>query len=105
MLKTQRFPMPGQGAKARVGSTMRRVQRLQGMPLAHRVLGIDPGLNITGYGLIEIGEVRGATPTLIEGGTLDLCASPQRLVDGSRARRFYAGSTATQNSSSRIHTQ
>lgn len=82
MLKTQRFPMPGQNAKARVGSTLRRVQRLQGMPLAHRVLGIDPGLNITGYGLIEIGEMRGAIPTLIEGGTLrarDTDTLPERI--------------------------
>ena len=82
MLKTQRFPMPGQAAKARVGSTLRRVQRLQGMPLAHRVLGVDPGLNITGYGLIEIGDERGAIPTFIEGGTLkarDTDSLPERI--------------------------
>lgn len=82
MLKTQRFPMPGQGAKARVGSTVRRVQRLQGMPLAHRVLGIDPGLNITGYGLLDVDKAQGATPRFVEGGTLrarDTDSLPKRI--------------------------
>ncbi len=88
MLRTQAFPMSGQSAKARVGSSARRAARLQGMPLAHRILGIDPGLNITGYGIIEIGDERGAIPTLVEGGTLrarDTDSLPlriQTLYDG-----------------------
>lgn len=71
MLKTQTFPMPGTRARARAGSTARRVQRLQGMPVAERILGIDPGLHITGYGVIElVSRNRVLEPQLIEGGTV-----------------------------------
>jgi crossover junction endodeoxyribonuclease RuvC len=52
--KIQAFPLPGQRARGRVGSTLRRAQRLSGLPVARRILGIDPGLHITGYGLIEV---------------------------------------------------
>jgi len=53
-MKTQVFPLPGARAKSRAGSTLRRVQRLQGTPVASRILGIDPGLRTTGYGVIEM---------------------------------------------------
>jgi len=46
-----------------------------------RILGVDPGLDATGYGIIEIGE-RGAAPILIEAGLIRTRASqalPQRL--------------------------
>ena len=36
-----------------------------------KILGVDPGLNITGYGLIGIG---GAEPSLIEGGVIRIPA-------------------------------
>ncbi len=36
-------------------------------PPAYRVLGIDPGLNITGYAAVEFG---GREPTVLEAGTL-----------------------------------
>jgi crossover junction endodeoxyribonuclease RuvC len=56
------------------GSTQRRVQRLQNLPTAEIILGIDPGLHRTGYGLIEIngGAARrsSAAPRLLEGGVL-----------------------------------
>jgi crossover junction endodeoxyribonuclease RuvC len=111
MIKTQSFPSPnqlgGKGLGGRTGSALRRVQRLQGLPHANRILGIDPGLHITGYGLIEVasvGETKsvgeatggmrvrslGATPRLIEGGVLRAKASDplprrlQALYDGLR---------------------
>jgi crossover junction endodeoxyribonuclease RuvC len=94
--KTQAFPQPGQRARGRVGSTLRRVQRLSGLPVARRILGIDPGLHITGYGLIEVtGDERPmksshpiihhsslATHHLVECGVLKAKANdplPQRL--------------------------
>lgn len=96
MIKTRAFPLPGQHAQGRAGSTLRRVQRLQGMPVAHRILGVDPGLHITGYGIIETRNEEGGTrngnppvprsefhvPRLVEGGVLKARAAdelPQRL--------------------------
>ena len=35
----------------------------------YRVLGIDPGLNITGYGIVDFAEAAGE-PAIIEGGTI-----------------------------------
>jgi crossover junction endodeoxyribonuclease RuvC len=46
-----------------------------------RVLGIDPGLQLTGYGVVEF---RGATPKLIDGGVLRFNAKQsiaKRLVE------------------------
>jgi crossover junction endodeoxyribonuclease RuvC len=42
---------------------------LSGMndPARYRVLGIDPGLNITGYGAVDVG---GRDPVIVEAGTL-----------------------------------
>lgn len=73
MLRTRSFPGPESRAAPRSSSTVRRVQRLQGMPVARRVLGIDPGLHITGYGLIEVehnprSAIRAVR--LVEGGVL-----------------------------------
>ncbi|MDQ3814318.1 MAG: crossover junction endodeoxyribonuclease RuvC, partial [Armatimonadota bacterium] len=51
--RTQPFPLSDSNSSARNGSTLRRVQRLHDLPVAHRILGIDPGLHRTGYGLIE----------------------------------------------------
>jgi crossover junction endodeoxyribonuclease RuvC len=51
------------------------------MPVAERVLGIDPGLHRTGYGLIDI-EDGGRSFKLVEGGILKARADdpfPQRL--------------------------
>jgi len=48
----------------------------------HRVLGIDPGLRITGYGALEV-ETLGIDPKLIEAGVLRLVAKDpleRRLV-------------------------
>jgi len=41
--------------------------------MAERILGIDPGLNITGYGVIE--RVAAAPPTLVEAGVIRSIAS------------------------------
>jgi len=102
MLKTQVFPLPGARAKSSVGSTMRRVHRLQGTPVARRILGIDPGLRTTGYGVIEMkAEVARksgaigtralpAVPHFVEGGTIkaneadELPERLQQLYDGMR---------------------
>ena len=35
--------------------------------MTHRILGIDPGLNITGYGVLEIGD---GPPQLCEAGVI-----------------------------------
>jgi crossover junction endodeoxyribonuclease RuvC len=46
-----------------------------------KILGIDPGLQITGYGVVEF---RLATPKLIDGGVIRLSPKltiPQRLVE------------------------
>ena len=65
----------------RTSSTMARVQRLTGMSGARRILGVDPGLLRTGYGLISSGE---NTLALLEGGILRAKADdpfPKRLQD------------------------
>lgn len=100
MLRTQAFPTPGSRPRGRAlhaeGSTLRRVQRLQGAPFAGCILGVDPGLHTTGYGVIEVakpserpqpsrGPVRCATASslrLLEGGVLKAKANdplPLRL--------------------------
>jgi crossover junction endodeoxyribonuclease RuvC len=46
-----------------------------------RILGIDPGLQLTGYGVIDYRDVR---PTLIDGGVIRLrprSSIPERLVE------------------------
>jgi len=35
-----------------------------------RILGIDPGLNITGYAAVDVGAAAGARPAIVEAGTL-----------------------------------
>ena len=48
---------------------------------ASRILGIDPGLQITGYGVIDLARPR---PRLIDGGVIRLkpkAAIPDRLVE------------------------
>ena len=40
---------------------------MPGLATAHRVVGFDPGLNVTGYGVVEC---HGATVRLIEAGTV-----------------------------------
>lgn len=90
MFRTRDFPSAEEGL-ARAGSKGKRVQRLQALPAARRVLGIDPGLHITGYGLIELGsEARTAIRAvqLIEAGVLrakatdTLAKRVQTLYDG-----------------------
>ena len=85
MLKTQVFPTPGTRGRSNAlkatGSVARRVGRLQGTPFAARILGVDPGLNITGYGLIQLGP-GDSSLQLIEGGVLKPKATdtlPERL--------------------------
>lgn len=93
MLRTRSFPGPEERGAPRPGSTVRRVQRLQGLPVAHRVLGIDPGLHITGYGLIELSDEKLSamrTVRLVEGGVLrakstdTLARRVETLYDGLR---------------------
>jgi len=72
----------------RAGSTQKRVERLQNMPPARRILGIDPGLHNTGYGIIDLPAATasrtmgGQAAVLVEGGVLHAKAKdelPQRL--------------------------
>ena len=66
-------------------SQSRRAQRLEKLPLASLILGIDPGLHRTGYGLIDVGA---KTPRMIEAGFLKAKATDslprrvQTLYDG-----------------------
>lgn len=79
-IRTRAFT-PTPQALAASGSAQRRAQKLAGFDLAQRVLGIDPGLHRTGYGIIE-SDARGLT--LIEGGVLRARATdefPKRLQD------------------------
>ena len=70
--KTQAFPTTQSGSARGSNSTTRRMQRLHELPPANRVLGIDPGLHRTGYGVIEIPDSKLKTQNskLIEGGVL-----------------------------------
>ncbi len=79
-IRTRAFT-PAPHAHAASGSAQRRAQKLAGFDLAQRVLGIDPGLHRTGYGIIE-SDARGLT--LVEGGILRAKADdefPKRLQD------------------------
>jgi len=82
--RTQPFPPQSQRVKPLLRATssaVRRAHRLQGMEVAGRVLGIDPGLQRTGYGLIDISD-GGRCLKLVEGGILKASPSdpfPQRL--------------------------
>jgi len=51
-MRTRPFPAAAQAAAS--GSSARRQMRLDVLPAAQRILGIDPGLHRTGYGCIEI---------------------------------------------------
>ena len=51
-MRTRPFPVPTQAAAP--GSSARRQKRMDVLPAAGRILGIDPGLHRTGYGCIEI---------------------------------------------------
>ena len=60
-----------------------------------RILGIDPGLKLTGYGVIEWagGEVPGRPPGLVDAGVIRLDAKaqmPARLLGG---RKLDSGGT------------
>jgi crossover junction endodeoxyribonuclease RuvC len=66
----------------RASSVVERARRLSGLAASERILGIDPGLHRTGYGLISLSE--NGTPKLLEGGVLRAKANdpfPKRLQD------------------------
>jgi crossover junction endodeoxyribonuclease RuvC len=92
--RTQSISTVNWQERARAGSTVRRARRLHGLPVARRVLGVDPGLHRTGYGVIEMADAGWqsgtfrtpgqayAKPKLIEGGVLRANANdefPKRL--------------------------
>lgn len=88
MIQTRQFPLSSsqtvQRARGRADSSLRRVQKLRGFAAAQRILGVDPGLHITGYGVIEAQQSTDALPSwkLVEGGVLRARATdtlPQRL--------------------------
>lgn len=87
-LKTQPF-IPPQRARGQAASATQRIQRLQKLPHAGRVLGLDPGLHRTGYGIIDCGPGGGSQAIrLVEGGVLNAPAAKpfeqrlQALFDG-----------------------
>ena len=80
-IRTRAFTPPAARAASPGASALRRAHKLAGLPSAQRVLGIDPGLHRTGYGLIECSA---NSLALVEGGVLRAKADdplPQRLQD------------------------
>ena len=57
-------------------------------PEPTRVIGIDPGLNITGYGVVVS---RGSDVKLVEGGVIRLPPSHGQNLPAIDARSFLAG--------------
>ena len=52
-----------------------------------RILGIDPGLRVTGYGVVDVDpDSPGATPRIVEGGVLRI---PEDLPLPARLRRLH----------------
>ena len=104
--RTQAFVPPQlKGHAARQGSSaVRRARALSGHPIARRILGVDPGLHRTGYGVIEMPDsqflqpasgprarsLSTMSPQLVEGGVLRARADDpfplrlQTLHDGLR---------------------
>src|SRR5438046_880119 len=78
-MKTRALPHPENYAKPADGSVARRVARLEKLATASLILGVDPGLHRTGYGLIRVQDKRLA---MVEAGFLKAKASdalPRRL--------------------------
>ena len=84
-MKTRSLSRSENHAEFAVGSQTKRAQRLEKLPLASLILGIDPGLHRTGYGLIEL---RSGKAVMIEAGFLKAKATDslprrvQTLYDG-----------------------
>lgn len=77
MLRTRSFAP--QATPRPASSAVRRARKLAGFDLSARILGVDPGLLRTGYGLIESDD---SCLRLVEGGVLRAKADdpfPQRL--------------------------
>ena len=52
-----------------------------------RILGVDPGLRVTGYGVVDVDpDSPGATPRIVEGGVLRI---PEDLPLPARLRRLH----------------
>lgn len=68
------------------GSVAKRTRRLENLQFAHLILGVDPGLHRTGYGLVKV-QTKGA-PLFVEAGFLKAKANDplplrlQTLFDG-----------------------
>ena len=79
-IRTRAFT-PAPRSTSAGASAQRRAQKLAGLPAAERILGIDPGLHRTGYGIIECAP---NALKLVEGGILRARADdpfPKRLQD------------------------
>ncbi len=61
MLRTRSVDPAALGTRAGATS-VRRAGKLAALPVAQRILGIDPGLHRTGYGLIDVAGVEAALP-------------------------------------------
>ena len=80
MLRTRSFAPSSTTRPA--SSALRRARKISGFDLSPRILGIDPGLLRTGYGLIESDENNALS--LVEGGILRAKTTdpfPKRLQD------------------------
>lgn len=86
-LKTQSITELNLPQNDKAGSVARRQDRLDKLPYARLILGVDPGLHRTGYGLIRLGE-KTNKPQMVEAGFLKAKASDamplrlQTLFDG-----------------------
>jgi crossover junction endodeoxyribonuclease RuvC len=79
MLRTRSFA-PSSTTKP-ASSALRRARKISGFDLAPRILGVDPGLLRTGYGIIESED---SSMRLVEGGILRAKTTdpfPKRLQD------------------------
>jgi crossover junction endodeoxyribonuclease RuvC len=84
-MKTRPLPTAPISLRAGEGSHTKRTRSLEKLPHASLILGIDPGLHRTGYGLIRLGTTQ---PLMIEAGFLKAKATDpmplrlQTLFDG-----------------------
>src|SRR5437762_2997517 len=61
VMKTRSLSRPDHLENPANGSVARRVRRLEKLPPASLILGVDPGLHRTGYGLIRVRNAEAGT--------------------------------------------
>lgn len=84
-MKTRALPLTPPSSHAGAGSQTKRAARLEKLPYASLILGVDPGLHRTGYGLIRLGT---SQPIMVEAGFLKAKAADPMPV---RLQTLYKG--------------